>query len=77
MQLRLPIPWSGAHCTGLVVTAIVAFGADTEVYYAVTLAVFAGVLATFVVSVNAAQKDLEERWSPKEGAYRRRWERFK
>jgi hypothetical protein len=59
------------------VTAIVAFGADTEVYYAVPLGLFAGMLATFVVSLTEAKKKYEECWSPKEDAYRRRWERFK
>ena len=79
MRGGLPIPNSVAQLTGVLVTAIVAFGTDIEVYYAVPLGVFAGALAMFFVSLSEAQSDYRERWTPppKERAYRDRWERYK
>ena len=44
-----PIPRSVAQLTGVLVTGIVAFGTDIEVYYAVPMGVFAGALAMFFV----------------------------
>jgi hypothetical protein len=66
MRARLPIPRSVAQLTGVLVTGIVAFGTDLEVYYAVPLGVFAGALAMFFVSLSEAQD-----------AYRARWEQYK
>jgi hypothetical protein len=63
MRNALPIPRSVAQLTGVVVTAIVAFGTDTDVYYAVPLGVFAGALAMFFVSLSEAQETLKARWS--------------
>ena len=79
MRGGLPIPKSVAQLTGVLVTAIVAFGTDIEVYYAVPLGVFAGALAMFFVSLSEAQDAYRQRWkSPaKETAYRERWERHK
>jgi len=79
MRGGLPIPKSVAQLTGVLVTAIVAFGTDIEVYYAVPLGVFAGALAMFFVSLSEAQNDYREHWTPppKEQAYRDRWERYK
>jgi hypothetical protein len=79
MRGGLPIPKSVAQLTGVLVTAIVAFGTDIEVYYAVPLGVFAGALAMFFVSLSEAQNDYRERWvpPPKQQAYRDRWERYK
>jgi hypothetical protein len=79
MRGGLPIPKSVAQLTGVLVTAIVAFGTDIEVYYAVPLGVFAGALAMFFVSLSEAQNDYRARWTPppKEQAYRDRWERYK
>jgi hypothetical protein len=79
MRGGLPIPKSVAQLTGVLVTAIVAFGTDIEVYYAVPLGVFAGALAMFFVSLSEAQSDYRERWAPppKDQAYRNRWERYK
>ena len=79
MRGGLPIPKSVAQLTGVLVTAIVAFGTDIEVYYAVPLGVFAGALAMFFVSLSEAQNDYRERWVPpaKQQAYRDRWERYK
>jgi hypothetical protein len=66
MRNRLPIPKSVAQLTGVLVTAIVAFGADIEVYYAVPLGVLAGALAMFFVSLTEAQD-----------AYRARWQQYR
>jgi hypothetical protein len=37
--------------TGMLVTAIIAFGTDMDVFYSVPLGVFAGALAIFLVTV--------------------------
>jgi len=66
MRGGLPIPRSVAQLTGVLVTGIVAFGTDAEVYYAVPLGVFAGALAMFFVSLSEAQD-----------AYKARWEQYK
>jgi hypothetical protein len=66
MRAGLPIPRSVAQLTGVIVTGIVAFGTDLEVYYAVPLGVFAGALAMFFVSMSEAQD-----------AYKARWEQYK
>jgi hypothetical protein len=66
MRAGLPIPQSVAQLTGVLVTGIVAFGTDIEVYYAVPLGVFAGALAMFFVSLSEAQD-----------AYKARWEQYK
>jgi len=50
------LPKSVAQLTGVLVTAIVAFGTDVDVYYAVPLGVFAGALAIFFVSLSEAQE---------------------
>jgi len=51
-----------AQLTGVLVTGIVAFGTDIEVYYAVPLGVFAGALAMFFVSLSEAQDAYKQRW---------------
>lgn len=51
------MPHSVAKLTGVLVTAIVTFGADIELTYAMILGVAAGALATFFVSLSEA-KDL-------------------
>ena len=56
MRAGFPIPRSVAQLTGVLVTCIVAFGADLDVYYAVPLGVFAGALAIFFVSISEAQE---------------------
>ena len=53
--MRAILPKSVAQLTGVLVTAIVAFGTDMDVYYAVPLGVFAGALAIFFVSLSEAQ----------------------
>jgi hypothetical protein len=62
MRARLPIPRSVAQLTGVLVTAIVAFGADLDVYYAMPLGVFAGAVAIFCVSISEAQSAYRTRW---------------
>lgn len=62
MRAGLPIPKSVAQLTGVLVTGIVAFGTDLEVYYAVPLGVFAGALAMFFVSLSEAQDAFKTRW---------------
>ena len=50
--MRAVLPKSVAQLTGVLVTAIVAFGTDIDVYYAVPLGVFAGAMAIFFVSLS-------------------------
>ncbi len=45
------MPKNVAQQTGMIVTAIVVFGTDLDVYYAMPLGVFAGALATFFVAL--------------------------
>jgi len=40
-----------AQLTGIIVTAIVVFGTDVDVFVAVPLGIFAGALATFFVAL--------------------------
>jgi hypothetical protein len=54
--MRAFLPKSVAQLTGVLVTAIVAFGTDIDVYYAVPLGVFAGALAIFFVSVSEMKR---------------------
>ena len=78
MRSALPIPRSVAQLTGVLVTAIVAFGTDLDVYYAVPLGVFAGALAMFFVSLSEAQDSFRARWMPsRREAYRERMDRLK
>jgi hypothetical protein len=49
------MPKSIAHLTGVLVTAIVTFGTDLELTYAIILGVFAGALASFFVSLSEAR----------------------
>ncbi len=44
------MPRNVAQLTGMIVTAIIVFGTDLDVYYAMPLGVFAGALATFFVA---------------------------
>ena len=62
MQTRFPIPRTVAQLTGMLVTSIVAFGTDLDVYYAVPLGVFAGALAMFFVSMSEAQDAYKARY---------------
>jgi hypothetical protein len=62
MRTGSPIPRSVAQLTGVLVTGIVAFGTDLDVYYAVPLGVFAGALSIFFVSLSEARETLAARW---------------
>ena len=50
------MPRTIAQWTGLAVTAIVVFGCDLDVAYAVPLGIFAGALATFFVALDDQQQ---------------------
>ncbi len=52
----LEMPKSVAQLTGVLVTAIVTFGTDLDLTYAMLLGVFAGALATFFVSLAEAKQ---------------------
>jgi hypothetical protein len=41
-----------AQLTGMVITALVVFGSDLDVLYAVPLGVFAGALMTFLMALS-------------------------
>ena len=45
------LPKSVAQLTGIIVCAIVVFGSDLDVAYAMPLGIFSGALAVFFVSV--------------------------
>ncbi len=45
------MPKNVAQFTGMAVTAIIVFGTDLDVFYAVPLGVMAGALATFFVAL--------------------------
>jgi hypothetical protein len=49
------MPRTVAQLAGIVVTAIVVMGADTDVLYAVPLGLVAGALATFFVALSDAR----------------------
>ena len=76
MRAGLPIPRSVAQLTGVLVTGIVAFGTDLDVYYAVPLGVFAGALAMFFVSMSEAQDRYKTRWSEQD-ALKARVEKYR
>jgi len=45
------MPKNVAQLTGVVVTSIVVFGTDLDVYYAMPLGIFAGAVASFLVAL--------------------------
>ena len=45
------MPKNVAQFTGIVVTGIIVFGTDLDVFYAMPLGIFAGALATFFVAL--------------------------
>jgi hypothetical protein len=59
--MRAVLPKSVAQLTGVLVTAIVAFGTDLDVYYAMPLGIFAGALAVFFVSVSEGEYALRDK----------------
>jgi len=46
------MPKNVAQLTGMIVTAIIVFGTDMDVYYAMPLGIFAGALATMFVAAS-------------------------
>jgi len=46
------MPKNVAQFTGVMVTAIIAFGTDADVVYALPLGILAGALATFFVAMS-------------------------
>jgi hypothetical protein len=56
------LPKSVAQLTGVLVTAIVAFGTDLDAVYSVPLGVFAGALAMFFVALAEARDAYKARW---------------
>ena len=61
------LPKNVAQLTGVVVTSIVVFGTDLDVFYAVPFGVFAGALAVFFVALF----DARERIVLRSGRFRR------
>ena len=51
------MPRSVAQLTGMLVTAIVAFGTDLDGVYSVPLGIFAGAMALFFVSMSEAREN--------------------
>jgi len=59
--MRAALPKSTAQLTGVMVTAIVTFGTDLDVFYAMPLGVFAGALALFFVTISEREDALQVR----------------
>ncbi|HVU21176.1 MAG TPA: hypothetical protein VHE09_10620 [Rhizomicrobium sp.] len=54
------MPKNVAQLTGMIVTAIIVFGTDMDVYYAMPLGIFAGALATMFVGLSEYRAAREE-----------------
>ncbi len=50
-----------AHLTGIIVTGIVVFGTDVDVFVAVPLGILAGALATFFVALGEKRETAKVR----------------
>jgi len=59
------MPKNVAQITGIVVTAIIVFGTDMDVFYAMPLGIMAGALATFFVAVSDNREKLARLAAPK------------
>jgi hypothetical protein len=46
------MPRNIAQLTGMIVTAIIVFGTDLDVFYAMPLGIFAGALATLFIAAS-------------------------
>jgi hypothetical protein len=55
------MPKNVAQFTGMIVTAIVTFGTDADVFTAVPLGIFAGMLATFFVAIDDERRKVRVR----------------
>jgi hypothetical protein len=51
----MTMPKTAAQMTGILVTAIIAFGTDMDVFYSVPLGIFAGALRIFFVAIGEAR----------------------
>ena len=60
------IPKSTAQWAGMLVAAIVTFGADTDVFYAIPLGMFSGALATLFISLSDMHEAYRARWGKDE-----------
>jgi hypothetical protein len=60
-EVSLKMPKSVAQLTGVIVCAIVTFGTDLDIIYAMPLGIFAGALAIFFVLVAEAHQTYKER----------------
>ncbi len=49
------MPKNVAQFTGMIVTSIIVFGTDMDVFYAMPLGIFAGALAMFLVALGDAR----------------------
>jgi hypothetical protein len=54
------MPRNVAQFTGVIVTAIIVFGTDTDVFYAMPLGIMAGALATFFVALADAREKVAQ-----------------
>jgi hypothetical protein len=72
MRTGFPLPRNVAQLTGVLVTGIVAFGTDIEVYYAVPMGVFAGALAMFFVAMSDAQDNYKAHWRAQDESWKAR-----
>jgi uncharacterized membrane protein YdjX (TVP38/TMEM64 family) len=52
------MPKNVAQFTGIIVTAIIVFGTDMDVFYAMPLGIVAGALATFFVALSDGREKL-------------------
>jgi len=52
------MPRNVAQVAGIIVTAIIVFGTDMDVFYAMPLGIMAGALATFFVAVSDNREKL-------------------
>ena len=54
------MPRNVAQLTGMIVTAVIVFGSDLDVFYAMPLGVFAGALATLFATLAEYQASKRE-----------------
>jgi hypothetical protein len=57
------MPKNVAQLTGIIVTAIVVFGTDMDVFTAMPLGILAGALATFFVAFADAKEKVAKRFA--------------
>jgi hypothetical protein len=57
------MPKNVAQFTGILVTAIIVFGTDMDVFYAMPLGIMAGALATFIVALSDGRARVRAQYS--------------